>query len=853
MRPPGAMHARSSSYHALGRATGHVRRASRTAAEFAAASAALSSGVPSPTGSASDATPSWLDFSPRADPGLPPARAAHKRAPRDRASAFPPPGPGPAAAVVLRHNKSAQRLYADARVAVKARTRALLPRRVLLAVAAMFFPVAFVLYHLLKRSYGMNGAPVTRSAPDAASNARRIEHGLPPLEYWPFRFRTRLKHNTPISKQVPLPDVLAVRTRHLKRSADYRVASRGDMPRSRFPVRVSVIASCKDRTGFLQAALPTWLSALSSYDEIVLVDWGTSTVNHVPLMAVVEALPDPRISLITLRKSSSWMLSRAYNLALSHARGEWILKVDCDTMLAPNLLHFHTLPPAPRSPSTTLTLQSLIPHIASNLSDPTRYYYRYSRDDAQHENDQYLSGVTLVHSDDLRAVYGYDERIVTYGWEDTDLYKRLERSVAENGRALTPKPFVEQTVEHVKHSHKFRLADQRLVSGPALQIEINRLALLSLASWTSETQERCTYSYQIASNDARYVFATTESTIRANINQLSTSMREEVMAEARTRLLHNEYGIPLDVLSEISRSRAELVRELDRLVREGSWAPGAGAIFAEVSGTAAQRLLGVASAVALASEYRRPLFLAWRPAHTRRKTKNMREPRVDDVLDLTGAAERGVNVFQMGAWRCTGAASECATADAAYSSMTEHAIDGDAQSARAILDLLQRRRQAPERRNIVLRLDHVFEHIPRDWLVSALRTVRPAPQLDRVLKARRSVLRVRQGVYLGPRLRAHNIDAFAQRLRADTATAGTEPAFFVAGADRALVRHARRALDAHLDMEAGGEHFDSATVEFGELYALALCPAMVNDGRTPRDVFDAVALLRDALYERGDG
>lgn len=812
------MKARSSSYHALGRATGHVRRTSRTAAEMGSA---LSSGATSPN-SALESSPSWLDFSPRgpdaaaaAAAALPPPRAAHKRA---RSIAFVPGAVAPAANVVLRHNKSAQRMIADARVAVKARTRAMLPRRVVLGLIALFFCVALLLFLLLQRLYGMHAPPVPRISADARSNERRIERGLEPLEYWPFRFRTRLRHGTPMSRRLSLAEALAVRNRRIGRREDYRAS---DGASSTFVKRVSLIAACKDRTGFVQTALPTWVAALSARDEIVLVDWGTSTVNHVPLMAVVEAIGDRRITLITLRKVSSWMLTRAYNLALAHARGQWILKMDCDHTLSSNFLDLHTLPPKPT-------------HSSNNSSNSQSFYYRNSRDVAQ--NNQHTAGAFLAHSADLRAVHAYDERIVTYGWEDADLYKRLERPSSQHGRDLAPTPFVDSSVRHVRHGDALRLSDQKLTSGTALEAQINRVASLSLPQWA--TQERCTYTYQTASNDGRYLFATPQTTVQPALDQLSAAMREEVLTEARTRLLHNEYVIPLDVLSEITRSRAQLVREFDQLQRDAAWPPTNGVIFAHITGAPAQRLLGVASAAALALEYHRPLFVAWDPQSNSKRN----DPRPDAILDFPRAAQSGLHVFVMGTWRCKSALSTCANIDPAYQSMIEYSYDSTS-TGNDVLYALQH--ASKTRENILLRLNGAFSPVSRQSIINAMRLLRPAPRLDSVLNARTAALRGRHGIYLAPKLRSHTIEAFARRLRADT---GHSAAFFVAGPDRPLVRRARRALNAQLDLDAGTQHFDPDAVQFGELFALALCQTVVNDGRTPRVVLDLVDVLRDALY-----
>ena len=737
-------------------------------------------------------------------------------------------------------------------MAMKLRTRALFPRRVFIALAFLFVSLVGILYALLKRTYGIIGPPSTLTTPDAASNAARLAHGLPPREYWPLKHRTRLRHMTAISKNVGISEVIAVRNRNLPRSADYRTIAP-----SKFAIRISLIASCKDRTGFLQSALPTWLDALGSHDEIVLIDWGTSATAHVPHMAVVEAIKDSRINLVTIPNTNSWVLSRAYNLGFAHARGEWVLKVDCDTMLNSNFFDSLQLPSPPIS---TNPAQSSVDaervseasvtstDAASAINEPQqalpnqqqRHYYRVLTNDAKDENEQFLSGVFLIHSDDLRNVRGFDERITSYGWENVDLYDRLEKR--EPPFSLVPKPFAPNAVSHILHGEVFRAADRPDSGGPVFEVELNRLVIRALGPWhTRENFTACTYSHRVASNDARYVFAEPERVLPPAIDSLPISTQESVLADARAHVLHEVYGIPLDVLSEVSRSRAELVRELARLRRSGEWLPRTGVIFAEVVGTAASRLLGVASAVAIARQHRRPLFLAWRPSDD---SDVRRDARIDGVLDLTAASVKGVHVFQVGTWPCRySTVDACAAADKAYARAVQFNADTDLAT---VEETLIKRSEM----NVVLRMERAMSGLQRTQIVRSLRSLQPSTTLGIVLRARAEALATRQGIYLGPRLREHTIDAIAKRLNAGLVD-GQAPAYFVVGGDRTLVRRARRALGADLSINGAGdtEKLDGLKLEFAELFALARCRAVVNDGRTPQDVFDAVSAVREALAD----
>jgi len=104
---------------------------------------------------------------------------------------------------------------------------------------------------------------------------------------------------------------------------------------------VSVIAACMDRPDTLSVAATSWFTT-GGIDEIVIVDWGSAT-------PAIDELPDhyrndPRLVYVRADlKAHQWVLSRAYNLALSFASRSTVLKVDCDTRLSDTFLTKHPL------------------------------------------------------------------------------------------------------------------------------------------------------------------------------------------------------------------------------------------------------------------------------------------------------------------------------------------------------------------------------------------------------------------------------------------------------------------------------------------------------------------------------
>ena len=69
----------------------------------------------------------------------------------------------------------------------------------------------------------------------------------------------------------------------------------------------------------------------------------------------------------------------------------------------------------------------------TNQTLPPDSYGRGCRDRAADENSRHLNGVLLVRRAHFAAVAGYDERMAHYGYDDSDLYARLEQVREQKG------------------------------------------------------------------------------------------------------------------------------------------------------------------------------------------------------------------------------------------------------------------------------------------------------------------------------------------------------------------------------------------------------------------------------------
>jgi hypothetical protein len=192
----------------------------------------------------------------------------------------------------------------------------------------------------------------------------------------------------------------------------------GSVPSTRVDVSI-VVASC-NRTASLLRVLPSWL-ALRGVAEVVMLDWGSLP----PLRHALPAALDPRVRVIRAPLEREWNLARAYNLAIQLARGEIILKLDSDTYVQPEFL----------------ARQIVRPHEfrrgCSHLSTDV--------------NARHLNGVVMVRREHLLAVLGYDERMQAYGYDDTDLYFRLNEELN-----LTESCLDFALMNHVQELHSTR-------------------------------------------------------------------------------------------------------------------------------------------------------------------------------------------------------------------------------------------------------------------------------------------------------------------------------------------------------------------------------------------------------------
>jgi glycosyltransferase involved in cell wall biosynthesis len=193
---------------------------------------------------------------------------------------------------------------------------------------------------------------------------------------------------------------------------------------------VSLVAACMNREENLMKVVRSWLATRA--DEIIVVDWSSTS----EIGPALHALGNPRLKVIRIDGEAHWILTHALNVGLRSAAHEVVFKVDCDIELAPDFMEKN----APRP------------------GEFVRGFWK-SGLEQRGEGQQYINGNFGAYKTDLRAANYFDERIQTYGWDDSDLYHRLSHDLGLAGRQIDP-----FTLTHLEQVEGTRSAHQALTT-----------------------------------------------------------------------------------------------------------------------------------------------------------------------------------------------------------------------------------------------------------------------------------------------------------------------------------------------------------------------------------------------------
>jgi hypothetical protein len=211
---------------------------------------------------------------------------------------------------------------------------------------------------------------------------------------------------------------------------------------------VSVIVAVKNRTEALKISLQSWLR-FDEIAEIIIIDWSSDIS-----LEFLEKIDD-RIKVVVVKNKELFNMSLTFNLASRIATKDFILKMDADYILSP----YYSIFDYKLKPTEFLTGHYENAKIDNNLGFLSN-----------------LNGMIFIRNLDFKSVGGYDESFTDYGYDDCDLYNRLEK-VGYSRTLLDHKTI---GVFHMPHSDNERIRHYK-----------NKNIIESLRTNVSRSLSRC--------------------------------------------------------------------------------------------------------------------------------------------------------------------------------------------------------------------------------------------------------------------------------------------------------------------------------------------------------------------------
>ena len=221
---------------------------------------------------------------------------------------------------------------------------------------------------------------------------------------------------------------------------------------------ISLITAVKNRKDILEAALKTWLTH-DEIDEIIVVDWASDD----SIISMVNDFKDNRIVLVIAENQKRWIQTKAFNLGARFSTKNKIMKIDGDIKVHKGFFDNHPLKEG--------------------------IFYTGNWALGRNSNETHLNGTTYLFRNDFFHVNGYNELLKLYGYDDTDLYARLENA------GLQRLDFNNDYLYHIEHESRVsapELSDNmdKLTDSQKAEISIlmNRHLLSQSYSWSTDNQ-----------------------------------------------------------------------------------------------------------------------------------------------------------------------------------------------------------------------------------------------------------------------------------------------------------------------------------------------------------------------------
>jgi len=367
---------------------------------------------------------------------------------------------------------------------------------------------------------------------------------------------------------------------------------------------ISVVSCCRNRLENLARALPGWL-ACAEIDEVILVDWGSDQ----PVQAGLKArgIEDARLKILRFDQAAGWILAQAFNVAFRAAAHEKILKLDADILLDSGFFKAIDLPEGG--------------FVAGNwrLAD---------------KDQEFINGVFFIARAALLQAGGFNEFITSYGWDDDDLYARLQ------AQGLARRDLDPTLVHHLPHDDATRLgtaagaapqnAEQAMRASARFRIEANRFLCSLMPRWGARhamrafrIRKNARGFYDLAAQGAAGTVPAhirTDAEYYAALHVLSWDLGDtRLFGQARAAFWDGLRAAP--TLADM-KGAAGLATPQVQVPRKR--------LFVDTQHGLGNRLRAMASAAAIAAQDGREMVVVWQPDHHC-------EGRLSDLFDYEGA------------------------------------------------------------------------------------------------------------------------------------------------------------------------------------------------------------------------
>ena len=211
---------------------------------------------------------------------------------------------------------------------------------------------------------------------------------------------------------------------------------------------ITMYVHLMNRNENVQKNLGNWLQ--QRFDELILLDWSSSD----PVAEIPGVFDDPRVRVVRVDGQTKFIRTLAQNLASRMARNQRIFKCDSDVEFKGDFFAEHPL-------------------------EAGEFWvgdWHHARDN----NERHLHGETFYFIQDFLAVGGYDERIKSYGQDDTNLKDRMVLS------GIPKKVFDYNLMEHQHHKQEERAQGSHGIH-PMVATYANRVMTRATPLWPTHS------------------------------------------------------------------------------------------------------------------------------------------------------------------------------------------------------------------------------------------------------------------------------------------------------------------------------------------------------------------------------